>query len=130
MTEILSDPYLWLIMALIFNIGHMFFHVALFSGYKGTHFNIYDGIMGYCGALSIIILVYMDRGTAQFPMSIATPIGFILFFVGIIIHLRAQLDYNKYIKEMTLVNKGIYRHQTSHVLRWVYIFYWHKYRWT
>ena len=110
MLEILTDPYLWLILALIFNVGHMFFHVAFFRGYDGKYSNIYDGVVGYFGALCIIMLVYTNRGTVQFPRSIALPIGFILFILGIIIHFKAQLDFNKYIKIMTLVDKGIYRY--------------------
>ena len=110
MTEILSDPYLWLVLALIFNIGHMFFHVAVFYGYNAKHSGIYDGIVGYLGALFVILLVYMDRGTVQFPRTIALPIGFILFVVGIFLHSKAQLDFNKYFKKMTLIDKGIYRY--------------------
>ncbi len=110
MLEILTNPYLWLILAFIFNIGHMFFHVAFFRGYHGKYPNIYDGIVGYFGALCVIILVYLDRGTVPFPIQIALPIGFILFVVGIIIHFKAHLDFNKYIKQITLINKGIYRY--------------------
>ena len=110
MIGMLYNPYLWLILALIFNIGHMFFHVAFFRGYKSKYSTIYDGVVGYLGALFIIILVYLDRGTVQFPSTIAIPIGLTLFIVGIIIHLKAQLDFNKYRKEMTLIKNGIYRH--------------------
>jgi len=110
MVEIFSDPYFWLILALIFNIGHMFFHVAFFHGYDIKYSTIYDGIVGYLGALCVIILVYIDRGTVQLNRILAISIGSVLFLIGIIIHLKAQLDFNKYIKEMTLVNKGIYRY--------------------
>ena len=110
MTEILSNPYLWLTLALIFNIGHMFFHVAFFRGYNGKHSTIYDGIVGYLGAIFVIILIYMDRGTVQITRSIAIPLGLVLFGMGIIIHLKAQMDFNKYNKEMTLVDKGIYHY--------------------
>lgn len=110
MTEILSNPYLWLILALIFNIGHMFFHIAFFRGYNKKYSTIYDGIVGYVGALCVIILVYMDRGTVQVSRTISLPIGFILFVMGIIIFVKAQIDFNKYSKRMALVDKGIYRY--------------------
>ena len=110
MIEILSYPYLWLILALLFNIGHMLFHVAVFRGYSGKHLWIYDGIVGYLGALCVIILVYLDRGSVPFSRVVALPIGLILFILGIIIHLKAQLDFNKYSKTMRLIDKGIYRY--------------------
>ena len=110
MIEILYNLYLWLLLALVFNIGHTLFHVAFFRGYNGKYSHISDGIVGYLGALCVLIFIYMDRGTVQFPKSIAIPIGITLFVGGIYIHFKAQLDFHKYSKEMTLVNKGIYRH--------------------
>lgn len=118
MIEILYNPYLWLLLALIFNIGHMLFHVAFFYGYNGKHSLTYDGIMGYLGALFILILLYMDRGTVQFPKIIAIPVGITLFIIGIAIHSKAQFDFNKYGKNKSetynrtifLINKGIYRY--------------------
>lgn len=110
MTEIFFDPYLWLIFALIFNIGHMWFHVAMFRGYSTKHLGIHDGIVGYLGALCVIILVYIDRGTVPVSRMIAIPIGLLLFIMGIMIHLKAQLDFNNYNKKMILIDKGIYRY--------------------
>lgn len=110
MAGILYDPYLWLLLALIFNIGHTLFHVAFFRGYDEKYFAIYDGIVGYLGALCVFIFFYMDRGTAQFPTSIAIPIGITVFVGGMYVHFKAQLDFQKYSKEMTLVSKGIYGH--------------------
>ena len=108
MVEILYNPYLWLLLALIFNIGHMLFHVAFFRGYNGKYSSIYDAIVGYLGAFCVFILIYIDRGTIQFPKTIAIPIGITLFVAGIYIHFKAQLDFHKYSKEMTLISKGIY----------------------
>ena len=108
MEEIFNNPYLWLILALIFNIGHMLFHVAVFRGYKSKNMDIYDGAVGYLGALFVLILVYLDRGTIPVPRMIALPVGSVLFVLGIILHLKAQIDFNKYSKIMTLINKGIY----------------------
>jgi len=110
MIEILYNPYFWLVLALVFNIGHTLFHVAFFRGYNGKYSYISDGIIGYLGALCVLIFIYMDRGTVQFPKSIAIPIGITLFVGGIYIHFKAQLDFHKYSKEMTLVSKGIYGH--------------------
>jgi protein-S-isoprenylcysteine O-methyltransferase Ste14 len=110
MIEILYNLYLWLLLALVFNIGHTLFHVAFFRGYNGKYSYISDGIVGYLGALCVLIFIYIDRGTVQFPKSIAIPIGITLFVGGIYIHFKAQLDFHKYSKEMTLVNKGIYGH--------------------
>ena len=118
MIEILYNPYFWLVLALIFNIGHMLFHVAFFCGYNGKYSIIYDGIVGYLGVLFVLILLYMDRGTVQFPKVIAIPIGITLFIIGIVIHFKAQLDFNKYSKnksgtidkKVILIDKGIYKH--------------------
>ena len=110
MAEILYNPYLWLLLALIFNTGHTLFHVAFFRGYNEKYFSIPDGIVGYLGALCVLIFLYMDRGTVQFPKSIAIPIGITLFVGGIYIHSKAQLDFHRYSKGMALVSKGIYAH--------------------
>lgn len=110
MIEIFFNPYIWLILALIFNIGHMLFHVVVYHGYNAKHVGIYDGIIGYLGALSVMILVYLDRSTVPLPITIALPIGFILFLVGGIILVKAQIDFGKYTKKMTLIDKGIYRY--------------------
>ncbi|MBE9571141.1 MAG: DUF1295 domain-containing protein [Proteobacteria bacterium] len=110
MAEILYNPSLWLLVALIFNIGHTLFHVAFFRGYNGKYSSLSDGIVGYLGALSVLIFLYVDRGTVQFPKSITIPIGITLFVGGIYIHFKAQLDFHKYSKKMTLVTKGIYGH--------------------
>ena len=88
----------------------MFFHLVFYLDYNGKNSTIYDGIVGYLGALFILILVYVDRGTVQFPRTVAISIEFILFAMGILIHLKAQLDFTKYRKDMSLVNKGIYRY--------------------
>jgi len=110
MIKIFSNQYIWLILALIFNIGHMFFHVAMFRGYKTRHLGIYDGIIGYLGALSVIILVYVDRGTIPVPRLVFLLLGLFLFILGLILHLKAHIDFNKYNKVMTLIDKGIYRY--------------------
>jgi protein-S-isoprenylcysteine O-methyltransferase Ste14 len=118
MTEMLFNPYFWLGLALIFNISHMLFHVAFFYGYKGKHSLIYDGILGYLGALFILILVYIDRDTVQVSKATAIPIGITLFILGIIIHLKAQFDFNRYsenksktsIRTIFLIDKGIYKY--------------------
>ena len=88
----------------------MLFHVAVYRGYTAKYVGIYDGTVGYLGALCVIILVYIDRGTVQVPRLIFLPLGLFLFMLGVILHLKAQLDFNKYNKEMTLINKGIYRY--------------------
>lgn len=110
MAEILCNPHLWFFVTLFFNIGHTLFHIAFFRGYHGKYSSVSDGIVGYLGAISMMIFLYMDRGTVQFPELIAIPIGLALFIGGIYIHFKAQSDFHKYGKKMTLISKGIYRH--------------------
>ena len=110
MVEIFYEPFLWLLLALIFNIGHMLFHVAVFRGYSSKNMDIYDGTVGYLGALFVIILVYFDRGTVHILWTVALPFGLFLFILGIIIHLRAHIDFNRYNKKLAIINKGIYRY--------------------
>ena len=108
--EILFYPYLWLILALSFNVGHLIFHVAFYFDYNGKNSAIYDGIVGYLGALFVFILVFIDHGTVQFPGTIAVVIGSILFMSGIMIYVKAQLDFKKYIKQLPLIDRGIYHY--------------------
>ncbi len=87
----------------------MLFHLAFFRGYNGKHYSIHDAIVGYLGAACIFVLFYTSRGTIEFPKEVSTSAGFVLFFTGILIHFKAQLDFHRYKKEMFLVTKGIYK---------------------
>lgn len=102
------DPQIWLALALIFNVIHTLFHVAFFLGHEGKRLSLVDGLVGYMGALFVFIMLYLDRNTIQFPKTIAITIGFILLLIGVYIHFKAQVDFNRYGKEMQLIDKGIY----------------------
>lgn len=110
MVEIIYNIYFWLGLALIFNISHTLLHVAFFLGYHKKYSAIFDGIVGYVGAVCVFTLFYIDRGSIQFSKTITILIGISLLLLGIYIHFIAQLDFHKYSKEMTIVCEGIYTH--------------------
>ena len=110
MVEIIHNPSVWFMVALAFNIFHTLFHVAFFYGYNSRYLSIGDGMVGYFGAISVFIFLYLDRATFQFPVLISLPVGIALFAIGLYIHLKAQLDFHKYNKKMPLVTRGIYEY--------------------
>ena len=118
MNELFQGPIFWLILAIVFNIGHTLFHIAFYLGYKGKNAVLYDGIIGYLGALFVIILCYSNRNTIEISTFITFPIGILFGGLGIALHIKAQLDFNKYGKNILkmhdentiLIEQGIYRY--------------------
>lgn len=67
-----------------------------------------DGVVGYLGALFVFGTCYFDIGTLSIPRPPSIIFGIVLFVVGVYIHFKAQLDYNRYGQERGLIDKGIY----------------------